>query len=255
MGCIYQKICSYMINHLLTYPLSLSIEAIPKGYFSMHDNLVVGVLVLTALATAVVLGRSHKFFYAIGNEFLFGREQVSLFANSTGTDLRCMLLLFVQFCVLTALALEVHFVFLHPEITTHISIFWLLAIYVAACLLYLLVKLVIYRIVGWIFFNASITQLWLEAYITLLLYMGILLLPAVAAMVFVTPTLYATIAIGAICLLFAKLLTFYKWIKLFSENSYGILLLFLYFCALEIMPCLIFYKGLVELNSCWIIKY
>ena len=62
-----------MINHLLTYPLSITIEAVPKGYFSMHDNLVVGVLVLAALTTAFVLGRSHKFLYAIGNEFLFGR--------------------------------------------------------------------------------------------------------------------------------------------------------------------------------------
>jgi len=56
-------------------------------------------------------------------------------------------------------------------------------------------------------------------------------------------------------LFFAKLLMLYKWLKLFSEKNHGSLLLFLYFCALEIMPCLIFYKGLVELNSCWIIKY
>lgn len=244
-----------MINHLLTYPLSITIEAVPKGYFSMHDNLVVGVLVLAALTTAFVLGRSHKFLYAIGNEFLFGREQVSLFANSTGTDLRGMLMLFAQFCVLAALALQVHFVFFHPEITEHASTPWLLLIYMAACLAYLLLKVVLYRVVGWIFFNASITQLWLEAYITLLLYMGILLVPAIAGMVFVTPSFSATIVIGIICLVFAKLLMLYKWLKLFSEKNHGSLLLFLYFCALEIMPCLIFYKGLVELNSCWIIKY
>lgn len=243
-----------MIYALLTYGHLMNIGVLTRGYFSMHDNLVVGVWILAALVTSFVLARSYKFFYAIGNEFIFGREQVSLFANSTGADLRGMLLLFVQFCFLSGLTLLVHYVYLHPEITSHISTAALLLIYALACFAYLVIKIMLYHLLGWIFFNGTITQLWVEAYITMTLYLGVLLLPAVASMVFITPNYYATIVIGVLCLLFAKLLMLYKWFKLFSENSYGSLLLILYFCALEIMPCLVFYKGLVELNSCWIIK-
>lgn len=244
-----------MINLLPTYLLTISIEAVPKGYLPMHDDLVVGILVLALLGTLYVLCRSRKFVLAVGKEFVFGREQVSLFANSTGVDSRSMVILFVQFCLLAALLLQTYFVYLFPDIINCVSAPLLLGNYIIACVAFFLAKTVIYRLFGWIFFDGSVTQLYLEAYMTLILYMGFLLLPAILCIVFVLPDFYVTTIIAVICLLFAKLLTLYKWIKLFSEKSYGSLLLILYFCALEIMPCLVFYKGLVELNNCWIIKY
>lgn len=254
MGCLHQKICRYMINLLPTYLLTTTIEAVPKGYFPMHDDLVVGILVLALLGTLYVLCRSRKFVLAVGKEFIFGREQVSLFANSTGADSRSMAILFIQFCLMAALLLQTYFISLFPEIINHVSTPLLLGNYIIACLAFILVKTIIYRVFGWIFFNGSVTQLCLEAYVTMILYMGILLLPAILCIVFVIPDFYVTTIIAIVCLLFAKLLTLYKWLKLFSEKIHGSLLLILYFCALEIMPCLVFYKGLVELNNCWIIK-
>lgn len=243
-----------MMNLLPKYLLSISIEALPKGYFPMHDDLVVGVLVLSMLGTLYVLCRSRKFVLAVGKEFIFGREQVSLFANSTGADSRSMVILFIQFCLLAALLLQTYFVYLFPEIINHVSTPLLLGNYIIACVAFFLFKTIIYRVFGWIFFNGSVTQLCLEAYVTMILYMGILLLPTILCIVFIIPDFYVTTIIAIVCLFFAKLLTLYKWINFFSGKSYGSLLLILYFCALEIMPCLVFYKGLVELNNCWIIK-
>lgn len=47
----------------------------------------------------------------------------------------------------------------------------------------------------------------------------------------------------------------YKWLKLFCGNLYGGLLLIVYFCALEIMPCFVLYQGVMQLNSYLIIKF
>ncbi|WP_300814855.1 DUF4271 domain-containing protein, partial [uncultured Bacteroides sp.] len=46
-----------------------------------------------------------------------------------------------------------------------------------------------------------------------------------------------------------------KWLKLFCNKLHGIFLLILYFCALEIIPCLMLYRGMTELNDYLIIKF
>jgi hypothetical protein len=56
-------------------------------------------------------------------------------------------------------------------------------------------------------------------------------------------------------IIFLKTLMFYKWLKLFCNNLYGSLLLILYFCALEIIPCLMLYRGLIQLNDYLITKF
>ena len=47
---------------------------------------------------------------------------------------------------------------------------------------------------------------------------------------------------------FTKILMLYKWLKLFCNNLHGGFLLILYFCALEIMPCLMLYQGVRKVS-------
>lgn len=48
---------------------------------------------------------------------------------------------------------------------------------------------------------------------------------------------------------------FYKWIKLFFHQFSGLFLLILYFCALEIVPCLLLYQGMIQMNNILLIKF
>ena len=48
---------------------------------------------------------------------------------------------------------------------------------------------------------------------------------------------------------------FYKWIKLFFHQFGDLFLLILYFCALEIVPCLLLYQGMVQINDVLLIKF
>ena len=63
------------------------------------------------------------------------------------------------------------------------------------------------------------------------------------------------IIIGSIILIFTKMLMFYKWIKLFFHQFGDLFLLILYFCALEIVPCLLLYQGMVRINDILLIKF
>ena len=47
---------------------------------------------------------------------------------------------------------------------------------------------------------------------------------------------------------------FYKWIKLFFHQLSAAFLLILYFCALEIIPCLLLYQGMIQVNNVLLIK-
>lgn len=65
------------------------------------------------------------------------------------------------------------------------------------------------------FFDESTTALWLESYSTLLYYLGFALFPFVLFIVYFDLSLQLTIIIGLLLAFFAKILMFYKWLKLF----------------------------------------
>ena len=169
--------------------------------------------------------------------------------------MRYMLLLILQTCVLASVCTFNYFVDVRPELGEHVSPYVLLGAYLALALLYLFWKWVTYSFLGWIFFDASRTGLWMESYSTLLYYLGFTFFPFALFLVYFDLSLQATVIIGLFLVFFTKILMLYKWIKLFCGNLYGILLLILYFCALEIIPCFIMYRGVLQLNDYLIINF
>ena len=107
---------------------------------------------------------------------------------------------------------------------------------------------------GWTFFDKNKTNIWLESYSALIYYVGFALFPFVLFLVYFDLSLTNLVIIGSIILIFTKILIFYKWIKLFFDKISSLFLLILYFCALEIMPYLLLYQGLRELNNILVIK-
>ena len=205
--------------------------------------------------SAYVLSRSRKFLVQLVKDFLLNRERTSIFAATTATDMRYMLLLILQTCVLASVCTFNYFVDVRPELGEHVSPYVLLGGYLVLALLYLFWKWVTYSFLGWIFFDASRTGLWMESYSTLLYYLGFTLFPFALFLVYFDLSLQATVIIGLFLVFFTKILMLYKWIKLFCGNLYGILLLILYFCALEIIPCFIMYRGVLQLNDYLIINF
>lgn len=99
------------------------------------------------------------------------------------------------------------------------------------------------------FFNKNTVSFWMESYSTLLYYLGFGLFLSILVIVYLHLSLQISVIIGLVLLGLVKILMLYKWIKLFCYNLFGGLLLILYFCALEIMPCMMLYSGLVQLND------
>lgn len=230
-------------------------EALPLPYRLSTDIGVTIVLFCCFFLSAYVLSRSRKFLLQLGHNFVFHRERASIFATSSGSDMRYLLLLVLQACVLCGVCLYCHSVAVRPELTLHLPPPQLLGICVGVSLLYFLFKWLVYSLLGWIFFDPPRTALWFEAYSTLLYYLGFMLLLFSFFTVYFERGLQVAPFVGMIIIASVKISMLFKWFRLFCNNLRGSLLLILYFCALEVMPCFLMYEGMKRLNVFLIINF
>ena len=230
-------------------------EGTPISYSPRTDDAIALTLLACFFLSSIALARGKKFLSQQVKDFVLHRERTSIFDSSTAADVRYLLVLVVQTCVLTGIVFFNYFHDTCPALMDHVSSLLLLGIYVGFCLAYFLLKWLLYMFLGWTFFDKNKTNIWLESYSALIYYVGFALFPFVLFLVYFDLSLTNLVIIGSIILIFTKILMFYKWIKLFFHQFGDLFLLILYFCALEIVPCLLLYQGMVRINDILLIKF
>ena len=230
-------------------------EGTPISYSPRTDDAIALTLLACFFLSSIALARGKKFLSQQVKDFVLHRERTSIFDSSTAADVRYLLVLVLQTCVLSGITFLNYFHDTCPALLDHVSSLLLLGIYVGFCLAYFLLKWLLYMFLGWTFFDKNKTNIWLESYSALIYYVGFALFPFVLFLVYFDLSLTNLVIIGSIILIFTKILMFYKWIKLFFHQFSGLFLLILYFCALEIVPCLLLYQGMIQMNNILLIKF
>ena len=230
-------------------------EGTPISYSPRTDDAIALTLLACFFLSSIALARGKKFLSQQVKDFVLHRERTSIFDSSTAADVRYLLVLVLQTCVLSGITFLNYFHDTCPALMDHVSSLLLLGIYVGFCLAYFLLKWLLYMFIGWTFFDKNRTNIWLESYSALIYYVGFALFPFVLFLVYFDLSLTNLVIIGAIILIFTKILMFYKWIKLFFHQFGALFLLILYFCALEIVPCLLLYQGMIQMNNILLIKF
>ncbi len=218
------------------------------------DNGLTALLFLCFFLTAYVLTNGKKFLLRQLKDFVSVKERGNLFDSSTSMEIRYRIVLFFQTSVLLGICFFDYFHDNMPDLLEENPSFIILGINIGICIAYYLVKWLIYSVLGWIFFDRMRVESWLETYSTIVYYVGFALFPLVLLMVYFDLSSQILLPIEFSLVIFAKILMFYKWIKLFFNNLYGLFCLIAYFCALEIMPCFILFQALVEVNNVLVIK-
>jgi len=230
-------------------------EGTPISYSPRTDDAIALTLLACFFLSSIALARGKKFLSQQVKDFVLHRERTSIFDSSTAADVRYLLVLVLQTCVLSGITFLNYFHDTCPALMDHVSSLLLLGIYVGFCLAYFLLKWLLYMFLGWTFFDKNKTNIWLESHSALIYYVGFALFPFVLFLVYFDLSLTNLVIIGSIILIFTKILMFYKWIKLFFHQFSGLFLLILYFCALEIVPCLLLYQGMIQMNNILLIKF
>lgn len=221
----------------------------PRG-----DDGIAIILLLSFFVSAILIGKNKKGIVQRIRDFFLNKERSSLFSQGLASQSA----LIVYFSIQTALLLGVFFLNffydLHINFIDDNNSLIILGIYTSIIGIYLLFKQVIYRFIAWMFFDSKQHELWLISYNTLVAFFSFILYPSLLFIIYFDLEFNYVILLGLSLFFIMKLVMFYKWINLFLNDIYGLLRLFLYFCALEILPCLIVYQGLVQVNNQIIIK-
>lgn len=253
----YENIANQLDDKTIKYSESI-ISVVTKDekvkYNPRGDDGIAIILLLSFFISAVLIGKNKKGIVQRIRDFFLNKERSSLFSQGLASQSA----LIVYFSIQTALLLGVFFLNffydLHINFIDDNNSLIILGIYTLIIGIYLLLKQVIYRFIAWMFFDSKQHELWLISYNTLVAFFSFILYPSLLFIIYFDLEFYYVILLGLSLFFIMKLLMFYKWINLFLNDIYGLLRLFLYFCALEILPCLIVYQGLVQVNNQIIIK-
>jgi hypothetical protein len=114
-------------------------------------------------------------------------------------------------------------------------------------LLFTLIKSSLYKFTGFVFDTGQIVGEYLFNASLLSKVFAIALVPIIAFIPFVNMWLVPNlIKIGAIMFIILYILQLIRGSRIFLQNTFSVFYMFLYFCALEILPLVILYKILVS---------
>ncbi len=226
--------------------LNQDFSAIALPYIPSYDSTIAIIVLSCFLISCFLVSKSKRFLLELGENFKTNKNHVSAFSSRTNSEVSSLMLLILQTCIMIGVIVFILAISYDSKITQEYNSAQIIGVTTLTSIAYLIVKWIIYSLIGWSFNQRFITSIWLESYSTIIYYSGFILYPVVLYVIFSTTPINIIIYIAIGFLILVKILMLYKWIKLFSNKTYGHILLILYFCALEIMPCLLIYKSIIN---------
>lgn len=223
----------------------LQLAVMPLERTMKGDTAVTFAFVASAVLLALVLAAGRRTMLQRGKNFFANRRRSSLFDAPTNVDWWMDGVMLAVLCVMSSLcAMSLS----DSGYADDVPYWKVLLLMTSAFAAYVAVKFILYRIVGWAFFDREGTRQLTDAYMTLLAYNGLMLFfVALVAVYFYLPSVTLQYVVLAM-LIIDKLLVGYKHTALFFKPKIGRYTFFLQLCTLEILPCFILYKVLLEIN-------
>lgn len=213
-----------------------------------EQDVVLLVLLLIFLWISAVAISGRNFFAQIG-EGLFEEKLRGNFATSSVVEkLRLRSALLAQTFVLSGVILS-GYIEVNSMGWGHLAYAKELNILVLSvgALLFFLSQWLLYRLLGYVFDLTMRWRIWLESFVVITCYTGVLLLPFVLLQIFYPP-LYEDIgSIIAVIYLIGRIIFIYNGVKIFFADVYSIFYFILYLCTVEIIPLVLLYRGFVSL--------
>ena len=209
------------------------------------DSLVVALLCCLVLLMVIKRRRNPSFRDELSN-FFFPIQSM----NREGSDssnkeyVRMMVALFA--CI--QVSLMIYTLTYEQVVFTSLWSPWLLiGLLLLSCVLFLVLKQLLYKFVHSIFFDSGQKRLWRNQYAFLFTVESYVLFPVLLIFVYVLPDPQWVLYAGAIVLLTAKIMLLLKCFSTFFGKIYCIPQLFVYLCALEIVPLLVLWTFFSEI--------
>jgi hypothetical protein len=223
---------------------SFGVGGDPTPYSIHNDNVITSILLVFFILMVIAYANTHEFIVRQIKNFFYIPHVEMGEMTETGSELRFQLFLLLLTSVM--LSLLYYFYTIHYIGDTFIlqSQYLLIAIYFAMTVVYFLVKWLTYTLVNSVFFNSKRNRHWIKMKLFISSIEGMILFPAVLLQAYFNMSEQNVIIYFIIVLFFVKILTFFKCYVVFFRRNVFKLQIILYFCALEMMPLLVFWGAL-----------
>lgn len=221
----------------------------PVPYTVRNDNVISTLLIACFVLSVVAIAKSGKYLLYQTKNFFRTVNLESNYLNETSVEVHFQLVFLLQECLL--LSVLQYFYTQEYISSTFIlsSQYLLIAIYFGVVVGYHLLHAVVYTMVNAVFFDLKKNIQWMQDSMYLSSLLGLLIFPAVMLLVYFNVSLLNTFVYFIVSLIFVKILAFYKCYIIFFRQKGGFLHLFLYFCALEMVPLLALFGILVLIGN------
>ena len=226
----------------------------PVPYTIHNDHIITGILICSFLLIMFTLSRISDFMTNQAKHFFY-MPKVEQEFTETGTEIKFQL----GFLIITSLYYALLFyIYATQEIAdTFIlsSEYALLGIYFATMVGYFIIKGILYTIVNNVFFSPKKNLQFLCSLLFIIAFEGVCFFPLVLLLAYFQFSMHNTIIYCIFILSLAKILTFYKSYTIFFKQNRLFLQNILYFCALEMVPLVLIWSGLVGITYLLKVNY
>ena len=236
-------------------PFTSGMPGEPLPYLLHTDWMITIILFLCILGTTFAFSKEEKYLLQQLKASFNNRERSSMFDEVTTSDIHYKILLMLHSCVLLGFCFYYYYANHTPELFAQIPHIKILGGYTLSICLFIFLKSTLYRFINWVFFQKVKNSLWIASFFNLFIWLGVLMLPIVLVTIYFDISSQKSLLMMGILIIFAKFSLFWICFSNFFEKIHGVFHLILYFCALEILPDLLFWKGIELVNNNLILNF
>ncbi len=209
----------------------------PIPYTIRGDNMFTGLLLLCFMVLVVSLSQARHFIVRQLRNFFFLQHNDDNISE-TSTELRIQLFLVALTSLLMAISCYQFTTDFVAQTFVLDNDYQLVGLFFGVFLAYFVLKYALYAMVGAVFFSSKQNMLWMKQQLFITSIQGVLLFPIVALLIYFELSFQKAVFYFVFVFILTKFLTIYKCWSIFFRQNGVFLQIFLYFCALEIVPLL-----------------
>lgn len=228
----------------MTTPMLLT--EIPIENSLAANPLITTLTIISFIISAMAIAFGKKNLIQNARNFFLTRERNSIFDTSTNIEWWVSVILITQLCIMFAINIITYKKYI-PDNTSQLTKFILF--YFLSTITYISIKFILYEFQGWLYFDSIKKRMWTNSYKTILVYNSFVMFGIALMSIHLHLSSQILQISFIIIVIINKSLILYKYIQLFFNQKVGYMLFILQLCALEIAPCFIFYKGVLEINT------
>lgn len=208
----------------------------PVPYTLRGDNVITSLLLACFIMAAIAFASSRRFITKQLKDFIYLPRSEESTLTETSSEIRYQFFFVLQTCLLLSITYFFYVINFVTRTFVLDSTYLLVGIFFAVFLGWMVMRAVGYSMVNCVFFSGKKNIQWMKSLLFITAAEGVILFPAVLLQVYFYLPFQNVVYFFIFALILIKILTFYKcWVIFFRQNAFS-LQIFLYFCALEIIP-------------------